>query len=51
MFMLLYASVLIRCFKAPLMCLETCSIIQCVDVISTERGRQGRTYRTAPSLF
>jgi len=31
-------------FKGPLKCLGKCSVIQCVDVISTETGRQGGTY-------
>jgi len=37
--------------KGPLKCLETRSVIQCVVVISTETGRQGRAYRSAPPLF
>jgi len=34
--------------KGSLKCLETCSIVQCVEVISTETGRQGGTYQIAP---
>lgn len=37
--------------KGPLKCLETRSIIQCVDVISTETGWQGGAYQKAPPLF
>lgn len=33
--------------KGPLKCFEMCSIIRCVNVISTEIGRQGGTYQTA----
>jgi len=37
--------------KGPLKWLGTCSIIQCVAVISTKTGRQGGTFQTAPPLF
>ncbi len=38
-------------FKSPLKCLETRTVILCVDVSLTETGRQGRTYQAAPPPF
>jgi len=41
------ASYEIVSLKGQLKCLKTVSVIQCVDVISKEIGKQGRTYLTA----